>query len=114
VVGRSARAGLLVLPAVMDVRQLLRSAVLAPGNGVVAVEDECRMGVALAHEALLPRAAFLALRPALARVEPRAPPPAQPTTLVLVEQARIRIPRRSIERSDLVLAHPSDESTRMA
>jgi hypothetical protein len=51
------------------------------------------------------RAARLALGPGLPRVEPGAPAAAEPTPLVLIKQARIRIPRRRVERPDLVLAH---------
>src|SRR4029079_4847774 len=89
----------------MDVRKLAGRAVLAPGHRVVAVEDQRRMCVAFADEALLPRAALFALGPALPRMEPGTPAAAESTPLVLIEQPRIRIPRRSVERFDLVLAH---------
>src|SRR6185436_13514275 len=38
-------------------------------------------------------------------MEPGTPAAAESTPLVLIEQPRIRIPRRSVERFDLVLAH---------
>src|SRR5215468_142987 len=111
IVGRLVGAGRLVLLPVVDVRQLLRGAVLAPGHRGVAVEDQGRVRVALANEPLLPGAALLALGPALSRMEPRAPAAAEPTPLVLVQQARVCVPRRGIERLDLVLAHASSFQT---
>src|SRR5206468_3964522 len=70
IVGWLIGAGRLVLLPVMDVRELFRRAVLAPGHRSVAVEDQSRMSVALANETLFPRAAFFALGPALPRMEP--------------------------------------------
>src|SRR6266850_7087494 len=64
IVGRLIRVGRLVVLPVMDVRELVRRAVLAPGHRGVAVEDQGRMSVALVNETLLPGAAFFALGPA--------------------------------------------------
>src|SRR5919198_4712763 len=105
IVGRLIRRGRLVFLAVMDVRELVRRAVLAPGHCGVAVEDQGRMSVALANETLLPRAAFFALGPADPRMKPAAPAAAEPHTFVLLSETREGIPRRRIKRPDRVLAH---------
>src|SRR6266704_1341403 len=84
IVGRLIGAGRLVFLPVMDVRELVRRAVLAPGH----------RGVALANETLLPGAAFLALGPADPRMEPGAPAAAEPHALVLLSETRERIPSR--------------------
>src|SRR6266850_3509826 len=105
IVGRLIGAGRLVFLPVMDVRELVRRAVLAPGHRGVAVEDQRRMSVALVNETLLPRAAFFALRPADPRMEPGAPAAAEPHALVLFSETGEGIPRRGIERPDRILAH---------
>ena len=105
IVGRLIRVGRLVFLAVMDVRELVRRAVLAPGHGVVAVEDEGRMSVALANETLLPGAALFALGPTDPRMEPGAPAAAEAHALVLLSETRERIPSRGIKRPDRVVAH---------
>src|SRR5260370_38512812 len=76
IVGRLIGAGRLVFLPVMDVRELVGRAVLAPGHRGVAVEDQGRVSVALANETLLPGAALLALGPADPRMDPGAPPAA--------------------------------------
>src|SRR5262245_13397921 len=103
--GRLPRETGLPFLAVIEPRKLLRSAVLSPGHRCVAVEDESGARFPLASETLLPGAALLALGPALTRVEPRAPAAAEPAPVVLLDEARERIPRRGVERPDLVLAH---------
>src|SRR5512133_271126 len=105
IVGRLIRAGRLVFLPVMDVRKLVRRAVLAPGHRGVAVEDQGRMSVALTNETLFPRAAFFALGPALPRMEPRAPAATESHAAVLLGETREGIPRRGINRPDRVLAH---------
>src|SRR5512133_1606960 len=105
IVGRLIRAGRLVLLPVMDVRELVRRAVLAPGHCGVAVEDQGRMSVALANETLFPRAALFALGPADTRMEPRAPAAPEPHALVLLSEVGEGIPSRGIKRPDRVLAH---------
>ena len=96
--------GLVVLP-VVDVRELLRRAVLGPGHRGVAVEDQGRMSVAFANKTLLPWAAFFALGPADPRMEPGAPATAEPHAVVLLSETRERIPRRRIKRTDRILVH---------
>ena len=49
------RARRLLFVAMVYVRKLVLRAVLRPGDGSVAVEDERGMSVALANETLLPR-----------------------------------------------------------
>src|SRR5215831_1261743 len=105
IVGRLIGAGRLVFLPVMDVRKLIRRAVLAPRHRSVAVEDQRRVSAALANETLLPGAPFFALGPALSRMKPRAPAATEPTPVVLLEETRKGIPRRRIERLDRVLAH---------
>src|SRR6266480_4940368 len=105
IVGRLIGAGRLVFLPVMNVRELVRRAVLAPGHRGVAVEDQCRMSVALANETLLPGAAFLALGPADPRMEPGAPAAAEPHALVLRSETLERIPSRGIKRPDRIVAH---------
>src|SRR5919201_1623909 len=105
IVGRLLRAGRLVLLPVVDVRELVRRAVLAPGHGVVAVEDQGRMIVALAIEAPLPRATLFVLGPADPRVEPGAPAAAEPHALVLLRETREGIPRRRIKCANRIFAH---------
>src|SRR6266496_2370504 len=105
IVGRVIRAGRLVFLPVMDIRELVRRAVLAPGHRGVAVEDQGRMSIALANETLFPRAAFFALGPADPRMEPGAPAAAEPHTLVLLSEVGEGIPRRGIKRPDRILAH---------
>jgi len=90
---------------VMDVRELVRRAVLAPGHRGVTVEDQSRMRVALANETLLPGPAFFALGPADPRMKPGAPAAAEPHALVLLSETRERIPSRSIKPPDRILAH---------
>src|SRR5919201_3248398 len=102
IVGRLIRAGRLVFLPVMDVRELVRSAVLAPRHRGVAVEDQGRMSVALANETLLPRAALFAFGSAFSRMKPRAPAATEPTPVVLLDEARKGIPRRGIERRDRI------------
>src|SRR6266699_3850578 len=105
IVGRVVGAGRLVFLPVMDVREFVGRAVLAPGHRGVAVEDQGRVSVALANETLLPRAAFFALGPADPRMEPGAPAAAEPHTLVLLSETRERIPSRGIKRPDRIVAH---------
>src|SRR6266571_5489520 len=105
IVGRLICAGRLVFLPVMDVRELVWRAVLAPGHRGVAVEDQGRMSVAFANETLLPGAAFLALGPADPRMEPGAPAAAEPHALVLLSETRERIPSRGIKRPDRIVAH---------
>ena len=59
----------------------------------------------LANETLLPGAAHLALRPAFSRMEPSAPAAAEPHAVVLLGESGEGIPRRCIERPNLILAH---------
>src|SRR6266508_6734469 len=105
IVGRLIRAGRLIFLPVMDVRELVRRAVLAPGHRGLAVEDQGRVSVALANETLLPGAAFFALGPADPRMEPGAPAAAEPHALVLLSETRERIPSRGIKRPDRIFAH---------
>src|SRR6266545_3865978 len=105
IVGRLIRAGRLVFLPVMDVRKLVRRAVLAPGHRGVAVENQGRVSVALANETLLPGAAFFALGPADPRMEPGAPAAAEPHALVLLSETLERIPSRGIKRPDRILGH---------
>src|SRR4029450_8558953 len=58
IVGRLVRAGRLVFLPVMDVRELVGRAVLAPGHRGVAVEDQGRVSVPRAHETLVPEAVY--------------------------------------------------------
>src|SRR6478672_2235756 len=105
IVGRLIGAGRLVFLAVVDVRKLVRSAVLSPGHRGVAVEDEGRMSVAFANETLLPGAAYFTLGPADPRMEPGAPAAAEAHALVLLSETRERIPSRGIKRPDRIVAH---------
>src|SRR6266550_1903026 len=105
IVGRLIGAGRLVFLPVMDVRELVRRAVLAPGHRGVAVEDQGRMSVALANETLLPRAALFALGPSLPRMEPGAPAATESHALVLLSETGEGIPRRGVKRLDRVRAH---------
>src|SRR4029453_3575963 len=98
-------AGRLVFLPVVDVRGLVRRAVLAPGHRGVAVENQGRMSVALANETLLPGAALFALGPADPRMEPGAPEASKPHPLLLLSETREVIPRRRIKRPDRILAH---------
>src|SRR6478736_8965607 len=105
IVGRLIRVGCLVFLPVMNVRELVRRSVLAPGHRGVAVEDQGRMSVALANETLLPGPAFFALGPADPRMEPRAPAAAEAHALVLLSETRERIPSRGIKPPDRIVAH---------
>src|SRR6185436_17659965 len=105
IVGRLIHTGRLVFLPVMDVRELVRRAVLAPGHRGVAVEDQGGMSVALANETLLPGAAFFALGPADPRMEPGAPAAAEPHALVLLGEALERTPSRGIKGFDRIVAH---------
>src|SRR6266576_4623593 len=105
IVGRLIGAGRLVFLPVMDVRELVRRAVLAPGHRGVAVEDQGRMSVALANETLLPGATFLALGPADPRMKPGAPAAAEPHALVLLSETLEHIPSRGVKRPDRIVAH---------
>src|SRR5580765_6325298 len=105
IVGRLIRVGCLVFLPVMDVRELVRRAVLAPGHRGVAVEDQGRMSVALANETLLPGTALFALGPADPRMEPGAPAAAEAHALVLLGETRERIPSRGIKCPDRIVAH---------
>src|SRR5262245_41785470 len=91
--------------AVIDARELLGRAVLAPPDRRVAVEDQCGVRLPLADETLLPGAALLAVGSAFARVEPRAPATAEPAPVVLLDEGGEGVPRRGIKRADRVLAH---------
>src|SRR4029079_16412063 len=111
VVGKLLHAIRLVVLPVMDVRELVRGAVLTPGNRCVPVEDQRRVRDPLPDEALLPRAALLALGPALARMEPRAPAAAESHAVVLLGEAFECIPRRCVERLDRVRSHAPSFTT---
>jgi predicted SnoaL-like aldol condensation-catalyzing enzyme len=90
---------------VVDVRKLVRRAVLGPCHRGLAVEDEGRVSVALANETLLPRATHFSLGPADPRMEPRTPAAAKPHAVVLLSEAGEGIPGRGIKRPDRILAH---------
>src|SRR6185312_6388126 len=102
IVGWLTGVGRLVFLAVMDVRELVRRAVLTPGHRGVAVEDQGRMRMALANKTLLPGTAYFALGPADSRVEPGAPAAAEPHALVLLGEKCERIPGRGIKRLDRI------------
>jgi len=94
---------LLVLRPVIDARQLLRSAVLAPPHRHVAVEDQGGVRHAVFDQPVLQvtvvfRALLLPLREV--RVEVGAPAPV-PHTVVLLGQRRECLPRRGCQRLDL-------------
>src|SRR5947207_6680507 len=105
IVGQLISSGRLVFLPVMDVREFVRRAVLAPGDRRIAIEDQGRMSVTLANETLFPRAALFAFGSADTRMEPRAPAAAEPHTVVLFSETGERIPRRRIKRADRILAH---------
>src|SRR5262249_11513022 len=97
-VGR-ARATLLVLPAALDPRHLVRCAELAPADAVVAVEHEGGVRGALLHAFALPLAVQLGRRLLVGTfgVEADAPAAAE-HTVVPFDERRERIPRALVQR----------------
>jgi hypothetical protein len=89
---------------VVDVRQLVRSTEFAPRHRDVTVEDQCRVSLAFANQALLVGTiALVAYAPlGTRRMEPGAPATV-PDAVVLLRKVYERIPRRGVELPDRVI-----------
>src|SRR4029453_6070996 len=105
VVGRLVESGLVLL-AVVDVRQFLRGAVLAPRHCLTTVEHQRSVSAALLDQPLLEGTVALGCERLLGMegVEPGAPT-ATEHTVVPLDEPRECVPGIRIERLDYVVRH---------